>query len=691
MPESTDPPEPVPSPPTRCDGNPFIKPYAVRYEEQDDVSNKRGAAHDNKQTNDIVSDDNAIQPYAVAYTCQEEMSSFNNAPDETQNNDPFEERRGAPKKTNGTPDTSVVGSGPIRSDDASVSTRDDSIPQNIIHPNPSNGTGPNPIAAPIALNPNPMYVANGQQRYCGFSFRCVGISALTITLLALLIFGGTFAVLYFKQDTENLHKPTATVSSANATGQPTIDTTYTTGQSAIDTTYSSGQSPIDTTYTTGQHAMNTASSTGQYAFDTSYSTGQSVSGYSERASLTKFATTSTNLEETSSEVPPPFPMPQAPIKKWRKDHHCGQGYPAEDGHPAQCDPDGLFPCCSSGNWCGISPDHCNCAACVDYRNPVSPAEPAAIITVAVLAIVGNLLVVVVTTRRQTFPSASRLFVFSLAWSDFLLGSTFPFLVAPARAGHWVYSDTAVQAMAVIQFSCLTIRLPSLAGLNFDRHYALLNGGEGISCKKALIFLTVTWTGIFTWFIVSTISGVTAVYDPVIARPDYNFKAHKWFSAVSFGISYISLAVTIYCVVRILRTLCTHHQQPPPAAQVPAIVVINVNGVNPQNANPQQAENHHSNRAFAKIVLRLTLVQILTLLLAGSSLVLRQLGYDMPTYLFWSNWIALFNTFLDVVVYSVCQQSFYIAIVEIAVSIVLALYNACCRTNRVDLDPVNRNG
>ncbi|CAH1266915.1 LYG1 [Branchiostoma lanceolatum] len=68
---------------------------------------------------------------------------------------------------------------------------------------------------------------------------------------------------------------------------------------------------------------------------------------------------------------------------------------------------------------------------------LSPAEPAVIITVAVLSIAGNLLVVVVTTRRQTFPSASRLFIASMAWSDLLLRSTFPFMVAPARAGEWM--------------------------------------------------------------------------------------------------------------------------------------------------------------------------------------------------------------------------------------------------------------
>ncbi|XP_066297331.1 uncharacterized protein [Branchiostoma lanceolatum] len=57
-------------------------------------------------------------------------------------------------------------------------------------------------------------------------------------------------------------------------------------------------------------------------------------------------------------------------KKWRTDGHCGQGYPAEDGYPAECDPVGVAPCCSSNNQCGITAADCDCPTCVDYRNPL---------------------------------------------------------------------------------------------------------------------------------------------------------------------------------------------------------------------------------------------------------------------------------------------------------------------------------
>ncbi|XP_019637236.1 PREDICTED: uncharacterized protein LOC109479688 [Branchiostoma belcheri] len=60
--------------------------------------------------------------------------------------------------------------------------------------------------------------------------------------------------------------------------------------------------------------------------------------------------------------------------KWREDFRCGQGYPAENGHPAECDPDGGRPCCSSANWCGSTADHCDCPGCVDYRTADNIAE-----------------------------------------------------------------------------------------------------------------------------------------------------------------------------------------------------------------------------------------------------------------------------------------------------------------------------
>ncbi|KAI8506479.1 hypothetical protein Bbelb_159060 [Branchiostoma belcheri] len=186
-----------------------------------------------------------------------------------------------------------------------------------------------------------------------------------------------------------------------------------------------------------------------------------------------------------------------------------------------------------------------------------PAEPAFIVTVAVLAIVGNLLVIAVTTRRQTFPSSSRLFISSMAFSDLLDGLTFPFMVAPAAAGEWTYSGTVLRTTAVIGVSSPLITYSALAGmerlqfwvlafkrgqtegclvpikilgdgaamtarddgggngagdgagcLNLDRYYALMNGGEGMPRKKACIFLISAWSRLLQHIITLTYRTLT---------------------------------------------------------------------------------------------------------------------------------------------------------------------------------------
>ncbi|XP_066271606.1 uncharacterized protein [Branchiostoma lanceolatum] len=68
------------------------------------------------------------------------------------------------------------------------------------------------------------------------------------------------------------------------------------------------------------------------------------------------------------------PAAANPPKKWREDARCGQGYPGKDGSPAECDPSGIYPCCSPANWCGNTADHCDCADCVDYRDTQSGTQ-----------------------------------------------------------------------------------------------------------------------------------------------------------------------------------------------------------------------------------------------------------------------------------------------------------------------------
>jgi len=55
---------------------------------------------------------------------------------------------------------------------------------------------------------------------------------------------------------------------------------------------------------------------------------------------------------------------------WRPDYRCGitdflEGSLSQ--YRAECDPQGVYPCCSPGGWCGIGYWHCRCDGCIDYR------------------------------------------------------------------------------------------------------------------------------------------------------------------------------------------------------------------------------------------------------------------------------------------------------------------------------------
>ena len=60
-------------------------------------------------------------------------------------------------------------------------------------------------------------------------------------------------------------------------------------------------------------------------------------------------------------------------QKWKhgKDNlKCGSSYPLPDGTATECNPDGLFPCCSNKyqGECGYTALACSCEDCVDYRD-----------------------------------------------------------------------------------------------------------------------------------------------------------------------------------------------------------------------------------------------------------------------------------------------------------------------------------
>ncbi|XP_078605287.1 alpha-2B adrenergic receptor-like [Branchiostoma floridae x Branchiostoma japonicum] len=315
---------------------------------------------------------------------------------------------------------------------------------------------------------------------------------------------------------------------------------------------------------------------------------------------------------------------------------------------------------------------------------VLPVEPGVIITEALLAIVGNLLVVLSSGWRQTFPPAGRIFVLSMACSDLLLGVSFAVSIDPAEAGRWIYADHWAKVLATAECSFHTLTAIALAGLNIDRYY-VLNNDVGLSGRKSKLFMFIAWIGVLSWYTFAAVYGVPVTYNPIIARPVFDLNTFVWFTVVSFGLFAAAGIAALFCVILVLKALCSHEDAPP--AQ-PGVFHINLGPSAPQI--PPQADPNADDanaRWYAKVVLLLTIGQLLLYLPYSSGLLLQEFTHVhvSPTFLFWSYWLTCLNTCFDVVVYSGLQQSFRKAVYEIAVSVICGMYNVCCRQNRVDLE------
>eukprot|EP00058_Branchiostoma_floridae_P014176 XP_002599664.1 hypothetical protein BRAFLDRAFT_70344 [Branchiostoma floridae] len=249
-----------------------IDPYAIRYQEDDDISSDirtRGPVAENGQTVDIDLGDNAniepIQPYAVAFGCQGDMPSDK----KTKETHDKESSKKTTSDSN-TISTSMAG-GDSHQNDAvdSVSKGQDKC--NNLRRSPDTFHA-NPMYARSDLIPNPMYAPNvGQQAIRGK--RCCLAVVAAIVLLVSLTTAGVILAMFLS--THGSPLVAQTVNTTYTTGQSDMNTTYIPGQSDLNSTYIPGQSDVNTTYIPGQSNVNTTYTTGQSGVDTTYTTGQS--------------------------------------------------------------------------------------------------------------------------------------------------------------------------------------------------------------------------------------------------------------------------------------------------------------------------------------------------------------------------------------------------------------------------------
>ncbi|XP_078581171.1 uncharacterized protein LOC144864726 [Branchiostoma floridae x Branchiostoma japonicum] len=196
--------------PTSSDDDLHIQPYAVRYQENDDDNIIPSACHTADDNDEQIDD---VKPYAVAYMSQneEEILQDNRRSDETR-----------PKETLQEANT--------------VSHRSNDIPTGLARGNSSKNDAY--TSAQDALKPNPMYKPNIRKEPAfanlGCTYRRVCIVVITAAFLVLLIFGWTFALLYFNQNNQDTQMPTSAEDTTYSPGgQPTCCSLEGTGGTAL--------------------------------------------------------------------------------------------------------------------------------------------------------------------------------------------------------------------------------------------------------------------------------------------------------------------------------------------------------------------------------------------------------------------------------------------------------------------------
>ncbi|XP_066300022.1 uncharacterized protein [Branchiostoma lanceolatum] len=265
------------------DDNLYIQPYAVRYHENDDDDNDNtipssdDAADENEQIDDI-------KPYAVAFMCpdDEEFLQHDRSSEEAQAKETLQNAKTVSNRSNDIP--SRLAEGNLRPFERKrfpcaswVNNDDYSSNQNTLKPNQvflpnahkneacgtflqddrcSEETQPketlqnaktvssrsNDIptgvskgmssrndayaSIPNALRPNPMYLPNVHKEAdfgdLGCTYRRMCVAAVTAAFLALLIFGWTFAGLFFNGSSQDTQMPISAVYTIHTpAGHPT--------------------------------------------------------------------------------------------------------------------------------------------------------------------------------------------------------------------------------------------------------------------------------------------------------------------------------------------------------------------------------------------------------------------------------------------------------------------------------------
>ncbi|XP_031551818.1 neuropeptide FF receptor 1-like, partial [Actinia tenebrosa] len=111
-----------------------------------------------------------------------------------------------------------------------------------------------------------------------------------------------------------------------------------------------------------------------------------------------------------------------------------------------------------------------------------------------LSIFGNLLLIMVISRRQRFHNVTNVYNLNLSFSDLLKVIFYiPVYLIVAERRSWPYGLGGCQALNVILYTSFGVTVLTLMSLSFERYHLILHPTKKqMTVKKALITVVITW-------------------------------------------------------------------------------------------------------------------------------------------------------------------------------------------------------
>ncbi|KAM8858085.1 G-protein coupled receptor 161 [Synchiropus picturatus] len=157
---------------------------------------------------------------------------------------------------------------------------------------------------------------------------------------------------------------------------------------------------------------------------------------------------------------------------------------------------------------------------------VAALESVSIVTINLLACLGNLLIVVTLYRRPYLLTPSNKFVFSLTLSNLLLSLlVLPFVAVSSAKREWVFGVVWCNFTALLYLLISSASMLTLAAIAIDRYYAVLYPmiyPMKITGNRAVVVIAYVW-----------LHAVVGCLPPLFGWSSFEFDCFKWTCVASW--------------------------------------------------------------------------------------------------------------------------------------------------------------